>query len=80
MKVCEKRCDQCLFSNNRIVPAKRKEQIIRQCRRDDTHFTCHKATLRGEDVQCRGYFDSQPPSQMTRIAERLGVLKFVPNE
>ena len=77
MKVYDKQCGQCLFSKNRIVSAARVKDILKQCRRQDTHFQCHKATLRGEDVQCRGYYDSQPPSQMTRIAGRLNCLKFV---
>lgn len=78
MKVYDKQCDQCLFSKNRIVSAARVKQIIRDCHRQDTQFQCHKATMRGEDVQCRGYYDSQPPSQMTRIAGRLNMLRFVP--
>jgi hypothetical protein len=76
-EVCEKQCDQCLFSPNRIVPKKRMAEILRNCRRDDKHFICHKGSIAGRDVCCRGFYDTQT-SQLMRIAQRLGMVKFVP--
>lgn len=73
LEICESRCNQCLFSEDRIVSKKRMAEVIRDCRRTDNHFSCHKKT----DVMYRGYYETQPPSQMTRIAERLGMVKFV---
>jgi hypothetical protein len=77
LEICEKRCDQCLFTDNRIVSKTRMAEIIRDCRRNDTHFQCHKHTIAGADVMCRGFYETQPPSQMTRIAQRLGMVRFV---
>lgn len=73
MKVCAEKCNQCLFTDQRIVDKKRFAEIVRDCRKKDTHFICHKH----KDVQCRGWFDTQPKSQLTRIAERLNFLRFV---
>lgn len=78
LEICEERCNQCLFSEDRIVSKARMAEIIRDCRRNDNHFQCHKHTIAGADVMCRGFYETQPPSQMLRIARRLGVVKFVP--
>lgn len=76
MKVMETACDQCLFSKNRIVPAARVRQILKECERDDTHFVCHKATIAGRDVCCRTFYDTRT-SKGIRFAQWLGVVKFV---
>lgn len=76
-KVYEKRCDQCLFSKDRIVSAARRVEILRECVGKDTHFICHKASLNGENVCCRGFFDSQT-SNLIRIMGRLNAIEFVP--
>lgn len=73
LKVCEKKCDQCLFSKDRIVRPGRVADIISQCRAKDTHFICHKS----DDVVCRGFYDTQT-SQLIRIAQRLRMVEFVP--
>lgn len=78
MEICKERCDQCLFSDNRIVSKKRMAEIIKDCRRNDSHFICHKHSIAGNnDVMCRGFYETQPASQMLRIAERLNVVRFV---
>ena len=72
-RICAERCDQCLFSKNKIVPASRKKEIIKETQRDQAFFVCHKASLRDEsDVCCRGYFDSYGYNiQLYQIASRL---------
>ena len=75
-QVCETKCDQCLFSKDRIVSKERMVQLIEQCKKDDTHFTCHKASNAGRDVCCRGFYD-QYDSQMIQIAQRLNMVEFV---
>ena len=72
-KICETRCEQCLFGADRIVSKKRMAEIVKDCRAKDGHFICHKH----EDVMCRGYYETQPAPQMLRIAERLGMVMFV---
>lgn len=75
-KVCEKPCDQCLFSKNRIVSGERMKQILNDCKRNDTHFVCHKATIAGKEVCCRGFYDTQT-SNLIRISQRLGMVQFI---
>jgi len=77
MKVCEEQCSQCLFTAMRIVSKKRMAEIIKECRKNDTHFICHKHSVNGDDVMCRGFYETQPPSQLLRIAERLNMVIFV---
>lgn len=76
LKVCEGKCDQCLFSENRIVSGKRMKEILNDCRRQDAHFTCHKASIEGKDVCCRGFYDTQT-SNLIRIMQRLNGIQFV---
>lgn len=54
-KICAHKCDQCLFSPNRVVPKRRAAQIIRSCLKRDRWFQCHKFT---EKVCCRGFWDA----------------------
>ncbi len=78
LRICEGRCDQCLFSENRIVSKARMRDIIKTARRDDSYFECHKHTMVGDHVMCRGWYESQPANTWTQIAERLGLVEFVP--
>ena len=71
-KVKKECCEECLFSENKIVSSKRKADILRGCMQDDTHFICHKS----EDVCCKGFYD-RVDSQMIRIAQRLNMVEFV---
>lgn len=77
LEIKETQCDQCLFSKNRIVDAKRMKEIVTECRRKDTHFECHKGTIEGKNIVCHGWF-TRFTSQMIRIAGRLNMIKFVP--
>lgn len=73
-KVMQERCDQCLFSKNKIVSAARKREVLAECARTDSHFICHKT----KGVCCRGFYDRDPgASNLMRIAGRLGAVEFV---
>ncbi len=50
-------CGQCLTTRDRIVPGERAAQIIKDCRRSGTHFQCHKGSLAGLNLHCRGVHD-----------------------
>jgi len=76
LKVSKKCCGQCLFSKNKIVSEERKDQLLDDIERKDSHFTCHKATIKNEDIVCRGFYE-QKTSNMIRIAQRLGMVEFV---
>lgn len=76
LQVKKECCNQCLFTENRIVSGKRMKEILTGCRRSDTYFQCHKATIEGKDVCCRGFYDNQT-SNLIRIAQRLNAVQFV---
>lgn len=48
--VQKKRCDECLFSEGKIVSNGRREEVLRDCQELNTHFVCHKASLKDLDV------------------------------
>jgi hypothetical protein len=73
--VCEKRCDQCLFSSAKIVSDKRRKQVLLECRRKGTYFLCHKSTMAGRAVVCRGFFEIER-NQACQVAARLGLVEF----
>ena len=78
MKVYKECCQNCLLSPNAIVSAKRRKEIIKSCTEEQTHFICHKASMKGEDVCCKTFYDKLGHiSQMVRIAERLNVVEFI---
>jgi hypothetical protein len=68
-----RKCDQCLLSSARIVSSSRAAQILKDCARDDTHFLCHKGTMCGREIACRGHYDSSP-GKVARFAAWLGVV------
>jgi len=79
LKIYSECCRNCLLSKDRIVSSKRAKEIINECVQNQTHFICHKATMQGEDIMCKSFFDKFGHyAQNVRIAERLGVLEFVP--
>ena len=76
LKVIKKCCGQCLFSKNKIVSDSRKEQLLSDIERKDSHFICHKATIKNKEVVCRGFYENKT-SNMIRISQRLGMVEFV---
>ena len=76
-KVMKERCNQCLFSENRVVSKERMVDIVKECRKNDSYFICHKASLAGDQkVCCRGFYDTQD-TQIIQVADRLGITEFV---
>ena len=78
LKVYSNCCKNCLLSKHRIVSSQRAKQIIKGCVRDQTHFICHKASINGENIVCKSFFDNLGHnSQLIRIAERLNAIELV---
>lgn len=78
MKVYKECCKNCLLSADAIVSAERRRDIIQECTQEQTHFVCHKASMNDEDVCCKTFYEKLGhTSQLVRIAQRLGVVKFV---
>ena len=76
-KVMENRCDECLFGKDKIVSNKRRAEIIRGLDREDSYFICHKATIAGQRIACRGDWDQRGCGQLGRIAGRCNAVEFV---
>jgi len=79
LKIFTECCKNCLLSEDRIVSSKRAKEIIKDCAESQTHFICHKATMKGgEEIVCSKFFNTIGyKSQMVRIAQRLNALEFV---
>ena len=75
-KVKKECCNQCLFSKDKIVSNKRRQEILKGCRERDNHFICHKASIDSKDICCRGFYDNQT-SNLIRIMGRLNAIEFV---
>lgn len=76
-RVMARQCDQCLMSPNRIVPAARAAEIIKGTIERDCHFICHKASIAGEDVACRGHFDKTSGGRLARFCRAVGLIREV---
>jgi len=66
-------CGQCLTTRNRIVPGERAAQLVAGCRRDDVHFQCHKGTIAGLNIHCRGVHEVMGGDRAYRMAVALGI-------
>lgn len=86
--VCSRRCTECLFTPDRVVDVPRMQAVLRQCkvrpyytgpqRGGERDFECHKGTLAGQHIVCRGFYDTYPDhSPAMQIAGRLGLVQFV---
>jgi hypothetical protein len=77
LDVMSEKCNECLFSENRIVRPGRMAEIIKDCRKKEKYFVCHKASLKDrDDVMCRGFFDTQDTT-LIQIATRLNLVNFI---
>lgn len=74
-EVKNKCCNQCLFSKNKIVSDKRKEELLENIW-DTWHFICHKATIEWKDICCKWFYDNVK-NQKIRMAERLWIVDLV---
>ncbi len=75
LRVAEKRCDECLFTKNKIVSDSRKAEVLTKCRESQTYFICHKSNG-GPAVVCRGFFD-EAPNRACHMARVLRIVQFV---
>jgi hypothetical protein len=78
LKVYSNCCKNCLLSKDRIVSSKRAKDILKGCVKNQTYFVCHKASMNGENIVCKSFFDKLGHnSQLIRIAERLNAIQLV---
>lgn len=77
-EVYQKRCDECLFSKNKIVSDARKDQLLKTIAKKDNFFICHKSSLVGGDICCRGFYDKHgKDSRVIRMAKAFDVVRFI---
>lgn len=76
-KVMSKRCDQCLMGPSKLVSNARQKQILADTLRKDCHFICHKATISGQDIACRGHYDATGGGKLGRFSDWLGITEFI---
>lgn len=78
--VYEKCCGNCLLSTERIVSPQRAKDLVKDCLQQDTYFVCHKSTMQDDGgTCCKAFYDKFGQQiNLVRIAQRLGVVKFVP--
>ena len=76
MPVMAKVCNECLFSKARVVDEERKEEILEACNESGRAFECHKASILGQKVICRAFFDGNH-SLVVRLAKHFGWFEFV---
>ena len=78
-KVYDKCCKQCLIGSNKIVGNARRDEIISGCLADGTHFVCHKASMKGDDICCAGFYAKHKNDiQKLQVFERIGMVQQVP--
>ena len=90
LKVASERCASCIFGPNSPLrhDTERMRELSEAWRAQDTHQICHafghgevdddgNEVLVGEEVVCRGFFDTQPHGQLLRIAGRINCIEFV---
>lgn len=73
-------CDECLYGKRAIVDGGRREEIQHELSLRDNYFICHKASIAGKDVACRGDFNARGCGQIGRIMGRLGLVRFINEE
>ena len=78
LKVCDKMCNECLFTPNRIVEGERKDEILTECLSQDKWFECHKGTIAGTHIICRGFYNMHKNDIWPlRLAQMVNMIEFV---
>ena len=78
LEICSKPCENCLFSDNKIVSDERAEQIIEDVIKGDSFFVCHESSIEGGNVCCNGFYKKHKyDSLITRTATMFKQVKFV---
>ena len=75
-KIQKKCCGQCLFGKSKIVSDDRKSNIIEETLIDDTYFICHKASMKDQDVMCKGFYERYGYGRANQMLDRMGLLKL----
>ena len=75
--VQKKCCGQCLFTNKKIVSEERKVSILADCKKNNKHFICHKASIKGLKVTCHGFYKQETNPAISAMLEAINEVEFV---
>ena len=75
--VQRRKCNQCLFSKNKIVSDARKAEILSDCKDNNNHFECHKATIAGKHATCHAFYKKCTNQALSAALEQAGLVQFV---
>lgn len=69
--ICQKRCNECLYSKRRIVSEGRADEIQENLA-SEGFFICHKATVQDHNFKacCRAFWDANKDTNKTLLAVR----------
>jgi hypothetical protein len=76
MPVCDKVCDRCLLGSDPLVSDERVDEILTELATTGRAFICHKASMNGDYVVCRSFYE-QGRSLSVRLARALDRVRFV---
>lgn len=83
VRVCEERCESCIFGPRSPITPARRDEYERIWRRKDRFQNCHYGTVTGDKaLLCRGFYDwcyavGWLPT-ILQLGERLDRIRFVP--
>lgn len=83
VRICEERCDTCIFSSRSPVVVERRRELESVWLRRDTFQNCHHGTVTGDKaLMCRGFYDYCEAKQwwptILQLGHRLDRIRFVP--
>ncbi len=78
-KVCEERCSTCVFGVNSPISAERMRELADGWKKRG-HQICHHHGVvgHGEDVWCRGFWETQITDVLQALFIAMGYVVFVP--
>lgn len=77
IKIQKTKCDQCLFTKNRIVTLERAKEAVKDILDNDSYFCCHKS-MDNNDVCCRGFWDAHKNDfSLGRLLQHLHIIIFI---
>jgi hypothetical protein len=78
-RVMSVRCARCLFSQNPLVSAERRNQVLAECKQEGKFFVCHEKAADNGLACCKGFYDARDSfgCAIVQVAERWGLVEFV---
>ncbi len=75
LAVCAQQCDACLFTKDRLVEPARAGALIWNAVQEGVYFNCHRASMRGDTVCCRAFWDKYKDRVANlQVAQRLDIM------